>query len=150
MNSVDFLAKLANYYNVDGTDENIREKLATFAKILNSTEQSSRYNYDYEKTFEALLIHHKFKDFPMLADVFRYLKKYPKAENEKDGDSDDVKRRKFVVTRYGVKYEFCEVFGDWEDIHTVSEFKKLAENFKNSDNCDTNARIEIEEVFDKE
>lgn len=129
MDSVDFLEKLGKYYKIDGSDEDVKERIETFSQILDAKEAKSGRKYDYEEMFKAILVNHSFTDFPLLADIYKHIKYLPVDKKTKAlTEEKEFQRRKFVVERFGHKYEFYEVSSDWDDVHTIKDLKEDKEN----------------------
>lgn len=123
-NPYEFLKKLGEFYPADEPFELYQKRIKKYAEILHKINQSSVKKIDYDKTFDSIVEHREYRNFPLFPDIIKYAKYLPVENNN---GAQNIEPRKYTVTRGGYEYVFEEVPSTWEDVHSTSEFENIKE-----------------------
>ena len=121
MNVKEFLKELAKLYELDKKEEDFKERVQRYSKILKKKEENNK-KIDYEKTIDNIVTNYPYRIYPNFTEILKNLVYFP--NQEKKPIQKHFVPRKFLITMPdGNIYEFVEVPSSWENVPNLSYFK---------------------------
>ena len=121
MNVNEFLKKLAKLYESDKKEDDFKERIQTYSKILNKKEENGK-KIDYEKTIDNIVTNYPYRIYPNFTEILKNLVYIPNQE-KKTIEKPFVPRKFLITMPNGNIYEFVEVPSSWENVPNLSYFK---------------------------